>query len=47
MLRVSHTIAILRDGHVAEVVPGSALTPDTLFALVARAGGDEDEAADD
>ena len=37
VLRVSHTVAVVRDGRIAHVVPAADLTSDLLIALVARA----------
>lgn len=41
VLRVSHRVAVMRDGRIAELRPAAELTPDSLLALVAQAD-DED-----
>ncbi|WP_420793598.1 sugar ABC transporter ATP-binding protein [Microbacterium thalli] len=41
VLRVSHTVAVVRDGRIAHVIPSADLTTDGLIALVARADDDD------
>ncbi|WP_036305759.1 sugar ABC transporter ATP-binding protein [Microbacterium sp. TS-1] len=54
VLRVSHTVAVIRDGRIAHVLPAADLNSDLLIALVARAdetaaesAADKTEEADD